>query len=745
VGRIQSLAYPDGRAISFASSLAGSLMRISQTAAGLAYPGLANAAAARDLAAFRRVGGAASGIDFGPCTVALSHDIALRPVGADWRTANGGAPLAIERRLYGPRNESRVEQTGDRVRTSASDELGRQTSAEDRTGLASIDVSSLAPPATAAGLTDHGQALEDALPLPGPGVFARSVAYGLDGNSNRTTTTDVPANGALPEVNAYAVAGFDAYTKVGPDTVLSDSAGNIIGIGGKRFRYDPYHALAEIQVQGKTTALKRDGLGRLSHIQTEGSDLRFVYAGLDNIEWRVNGGTAGQVVRYGSRLCHLAAGSNDYVPLSDLSASIVGWVDPAGARSGSSLYDPFGKFVSRSGAWPAPFGFRGYWTDEMSGLALLHARAYDPALGRFLQRDPLGYADGTNLYAYAGHAPDRMTDEWGLSSVKKGWDPLVKTAVLVASGAAQIAEGAIWNPLVLGSRTQQALGTLLRRRGNILEYLAGNNPWQGGLGLAKGADQLPQMRALAIQWKSTDELGEIAQVSRDATRDAQAFIDANPLRAFLRAPQARLIVRTGTGQETAAAVRGALAGARSPIVGAAPPKLTIGLPGIVGLLGHALTIGGGGFSGYALYYDWLRKDTLSAFGNALGVESAGLWLGANLARFLPSMAGAGSAVGGGTTLTFAGLSSMSFGGSLALGGQVTGAFALGWAIGSLWYAGMEALEPSYAPWSLRLLHSFLGAERLNALDYREELAIYSSMVWTDRDIRADVLRAIQHK
>jgi RHS repeat-associated protein len=461
VGRIHGIVYPDGRMMSFVYSPAGSLMRISQTAAGANYPGSANAPAARPLAVFHRVAATASGIDYGPCTVTLSYDMALRPVGADWRTANGGGPVAIERRLYGSRNESRLEQTNDRIRISASDVLGRQTGAEDQTGVVTVDVSSLTPPGKAAELSDQGQALEDALPQPGPGVFARSVAYSLDANTNRTATTEVPANGAQPEMDAYTVGSFDAYTDVGPDAVLNDSAGNTIGIGGKRFRYDPYHALAEIQFQGTTVTLRRDALGRLSHIQTMGSDLRLVYAGLDSIEWRANGGTAGQVVRYDSRICHLAAGLNDYVPVSDLSGSIVGWVDPTGVQVGSSVYDPFGKLISRSGVWPAPFGFRGYLVEEMSELALLHARGYDPALGRFLQRDPLGYADGTNLYAYAGHAPDRMTDEWGFEAVEHGWkDQLGRSAAVeqpwyerrVGGGASQSSKGSRLAPAMPSSR-----------------------------------------------------------------------------------------------------------------------------------------------------------------------------------------------------------------------------------------------------------------------------------------------------
>ena len=46
--------------------------------------------------------------------------------------------------------------------------------------------------------------------------------------------------------------------------------------------------------------------------------------------------------------------------------------------------------------------------DVTTGLRYMNARYYDPASGRFLSEDPLGFAAGdTNLYRYVGnHVPE---------------------------------------------------------------------------------------------------------------------------------------------------------------------------------------------------------------------------------------------------------------------------------------------------------------------------------------------------
>jgi uncharacterized protein RhaS with RHS repeats len=50
------------------------------------------------------------------------------------------------------------------------------------------------------------------------------------------------------------------------------------------------------------------------------------------------------------------------------------------------------------------------------GLYYYKARMYSPMLGRFLQADPVGYAEDLNWYAYVGSNPINFSDPTGLAS-----------------------------------------------------------------------------------------------------------------------------------------------------------------------------------------------------------------------------------------------------------------------------------------------------------------------------------------
>ena len=59
-------------------------------------------------------------------------------------------------------------------------------------------------------------------------------------------------------------------------------------------------------------------------------------------------------------------------------------------------------------------GYCGYMFNDESGLYTVRYRTYSPTLGRWLERDPAGYVDGANTYAYLNSGPIGSVDPTGL-------------------------------------------------------------------------------------------------------------------------------------------------------------------------------------------------------------------------------------------------------------------------------------------------------------------------------------------
>ena len=74
-------------------------------------------------------------------------------------------------------------------------------------------------------------------------------------------------------------------------------------------------------------------------------------------------------------------------------------------------YGPYGEPASWAGS---RFRYVGRVALPEAQLYHYKARAYDPATGRFLQTDPIGYGDGMNVYAYVRGDPVNLEDTSGL-------------------------------------------------------------------------------------------------------------------------------------------------------------------------------------------------------------------------------------------------------------------------------------------------------------------------------------------
>src|SRR5262249_43325558 len=88
--------------------------------------------------------------------------------------------------------------------------------------------------------------------------------------------------------------------------------------------------------------------------------------------------------------------------------------DAFGNRSATGGTDPFD---STDFQFAGGFGYQTEYasaTEPGLGLEYLEQRYYDPAVGRFISADPIGFAGGLNLYAYVENNPIAGIDPSGL-------------------------------------------------------------------------------------------------------------------------------------------------------------------------------------------------------------------------------------------------------------------------------------------------------------------------------------------
>ena len=83
-------------------------------------------------------------------------------------------------------------------------------------------------------------------------------------------------------------------------------------------------------------------------------------------------------------------------------------------------YDAWGNLLTSCGSLANEFNFLSQQASAGTGLIDFGYRWYDPSIGRWTQRDPIGIAGGVNLYGYVGQDPANCVDSFGLA-----FDPML--------------------------------------------------------------------------------------------------------------------------------------------------------------------------------------------------------------------------------------------------------------------------------------------------------------------------------
>jgi RHS repeat-associated protein len=253
-----------------------------------------------------------------------------------------------------------------------------------------------------------------------------NLTYGYDADGRRTTV-----GGSLAKTNIPAAISSITYNAdnspsliAGSAGVTNDNDGDITCIGGNtcpEFSYDERGHLQQWAANPYTKDYYYDAFGRRYETASVGSQICYVYDGLNPVATTLCGSTQGLIdYLLGVGLDELYLTSNSGINesfLRDALNSTLAVTSASGAILDQVTYDPYGNNSDSNGSYAPGFKFTGR-EYEGAGFAYttlynLRGRYYDAALGRFISRDPAGLAGGINFYAYAGDDPVDFSDPTG--------------------------------------------------------------------------------------------------------------------------------------------------------------------------------------------------------------------------------------------------------------------------------------------------------------------------------------------
>jgi RHS repeat-associated protein len=256
-----------------------------------------------------------------------------------------------------------------------------------------------------------------------------SLTYGYDADGHRTSVgggfayTNIPA--AISSIS-YNADNSPALIN-GSAGVGNDNDGYITCIGGNtcpEFSYDSRGHLQQWAANPYTIDYSYDAFGRRTQRNDGGILINYYqYDGLTPVAITNLAGVIDLLEGMGLDDLYFWS-NNEGTPASflrDPMDSTIGLVNSSGTIIDQTRYDPYGNTTDTSSTQLSPFEFTGRENEgggyAYTNLYYMRGRYYNPAIGRFISRDPAGLSGGTNLYAYAGDDPVDLNDPTGMWEV----------------------------------------------------------------------------------------------------------------------------------------------------------------------------------------------------------------------------------------------------------------------------------------------------------------------------------------
>jgi RHS repeat-associated protein len=273
---------------------------------------------------------------------------------------------------------------------------------------------------------------------------------------------------------------MNEYTAVGADTLTYTDNGALKEDATFKYKYDAHDHLIEVRLASNNDLVAEYfydavGLGRRWKKDVDGGPVtRFIYADQQSVEELDGSNDLVRLFVFGERIdqvlmmeaadvADVDSDSNTSEVLrftyhTQLIGSVTHVTGPAQSVVESYLYDPYGKpTINDSGDSPIgvsaignQYLFTGRQLDEETGLFYYRARHYSPELKRFVQRDPMGYHDGPNAYAYVQMRSTALRDPLGLYSWKEFCQDTVDTCKDILLGEAMVGLEVIGLPIAIG-------------------------------------------------------------------------------------------------------------------------------------------------------------------------------------------------------------------------------------------------------------------------------------------------------